>query len=144
MGRTVPTWTIELANLLAVWEREFGRTLVNPEDREAFRQLTLEANRYCAYAKMMASGDRVERALLSIILGQQRRIIELERRVGVPPDATRFDGVPAVELPKGQRTMVEADSPPCEGDTPRPTHTELQGGQNAMNSAMAVDVSRPH
>lgn len=105
MGRTVPTWTIELANLLATWEREFGRTLVNPADREALRQLTLEANRYCAYAKMMASGDRVERVLLSIILGQQRRIIELERRVGVPPDRTRYEPPEVASLPAGQRTL---------------------------------------
>lgn len=101
----MPTWTIELARLLATWEREFGRTLVNPADREAFRQLTLEANRYCAYAKMMASGDRVERVLLSIILGQQRRIMELERRVGVPPDPTRYEAPPCAELPPGQATL---------------------------------------
>ena len=82
MGRTVPTRTMELANLLAVWERELGRALYRPKDRGAFRQMTLEANRYCPCVKQMASGDRVERALLSIILGQQRRILELERRGG--------------------------------------------------------------
>ena len=110
MGRTVPTWTIELANLLAVWERELGRALYRPDDWEAFRQMTLEANRYCSCVKQMASGDRVEKALLSIILGQQLRILELERRVGVPPDPTRHEPATAAELPKGQRTLGEGDT----------------------------------
>lgn len=109
MGRTVPTWTIELARLLATWEREFGRTLVNPADREAFRQLTLEANRYCAHGKMMASGDRIERALLSIILGQQRRILELERKVGVPRDPARHDTSSSNGLAKGQMSLDEGE-----------------------------------
>ena len=51
MGRTMPTWTIELAYLLAVWESELGRALYRPEDREAFRHLTLEASRYCSCVK---------------------------------------------------------------------------------------------
>jgi hypothetical protein len=55
----------------------------------------------------MASGDRVERVLVSIILGQQRRIIELERRVGVPQDPTRYEAPTRSELPAGQRTLVD-------------------------------------
>jgi hypothetical protein len=112
MGRTVPTWTIELANLLAVWERELGRALYRPEDWGAFRQLTLEANRYCSVVKQMASGDRVERVLVSILLGQQRRILELERRVGVPPDPSRYELPNVRALPEGQRTLPEEDGGP--------------------------------
>ena len=108
----MPTWTIELAYLLAVWESELGRALYRPEDREAFRQLTLEASRYCSCVKQMASGDRVEPVLLSIILGQQRRIIELERRVGVTPDPSRYDPAPRTELTPGQPTLGEPDAKP--------------------------------
>lgn len=36
---------MEFANLLTVWERESGRCLVRTADREAFRELTIEAQR---------------------------------------------------------------------------------------------------
>jgi hypothetical protein len=73
MGRTVPTYRDALTELLARWEREFGRALTNPDDRAAFRALILAARRYIPQGTMMSSGDLLERALLSLLLDLYRQ-----------------------------------------------------------------------
>jgi hypothetical protein len=76
MGRTVPTYRDALTDLLARWEREFGRALTSPRDRAAFHELLLAARRYIPQGTMMSSGDIVERALLSLLVDLYRQAAE--------------------------------------------------------------------
>jgi hypothetical protein len=74
MGRTVPTYREALDGLLARWEREFGHSLSDPRDREAFHEVVLAARRYIPQGTMMTSGDLVERVLLSLLVDLQRKL----------------------------------------------------------------------
>jgi hypothetical protein len=78
MGRTVPTYRDALTELLARWEREFGRALTSPADRAAFHELVVAARRYVSQGTLMSSGDLVERALLSVLVDLFRRSLERE------------------------------------------------------------------
>ncbi|MHB8352347.1 MAG: hypothetical protein ACYDFT_06660 [Thermoplasmata archaeon] len=73
MGRTVPTYRLALDEVLARWEREFGRALTDPADRAAFHQVILGARRYIPQGTQMSSGDLLERLLLSVIVDLNRR-----------------------------------------------------------------------
>lgn len=86
MGRTVPTYRDALTELLARWEREFGRALTNPADRAAFHELVVAARRYVSQGTLMSSGDLVERALLSVLVDLFRRVRERE----LPPELAAF------------------------------------------------------
>ncbi|MCI4336138.1 MAG: hypothetical protein L3K17_02945 [Thermoplasmata archaeon] len=83
MGRTVPTYRDALTDLLGRWEREFGRSLTDPADREAFRALVVAARRYVPQGTMMTSGDLVERALLSLLVDLFRQLRDKEPRPAV-------------------------------------------------------------
>ncbi|MCI4348972.1 MAG: hypothetical protein L3J93_01970 [Thermoplasmata archaeon] len=84
MGRTVPTYRDALTELLARWEREFGRSLTQPADREAFQELVVAARRYIPQGTMMTSGDLVERAVLSLLVELFRELGEKRPpRIGV-------------------------------------------------------------
>lgn len=72
MGRTVPTYREALEEQLQRWEREFGRGLPDPADRESFRRLLQGARRYVAQGTMLSSGDLLERIVLSILLAMER------------------------------------------------------------------------
>ncbi|MCI4342316.1 MAG: hypothetical protein L3K11_08115 [Thermoplasmata archaeon] len=78
MGRTVPTYRDALSDLLARWDREFGRALTHPADRAAFHELVVAARRYVSQGTQMSSGDLVERVLLSVIVDLFRRARERE------------------------------------------------------------------
>lgn len=74
MGRTVPTYREAIDMMLARWEREFGRALTDPRDREAFREVLIATRRYIPQGTMMSSGDLVERVLLSLLVDMQRKL----------------------------------------------------------------------
>ncbi|HEV2450254.1 MAG TPA: hypothetical protein VGU43_07615 [Thermoplasmata archaeon] len=110
MGRTVPTYRDALTDLLARWDREFGRALTQPADRLAFRELVLAARRYVAQGTQMSSGDLVERVLLSVLVDLFRRAQEREGMGSMlaPLPLERFDPEPG----EGTRTPpTPADSP---------------------------------
>ena len=85
MGRTVPTYHDALTELLARWEREFGRALTRPEDRAAFAALVRAAREYIPQGTLMTSGDLVERVLLSLL-------VRLYRAPSPGPPAAEPDG----------------------------------------------------
>ncbi|MDE1819361.1 MAG: hypothetical protein KGJ23_03455 [Euryarchaeota archaeon] len=74
MGRTVPTYRDALEDRLARWDREFGRALTDPKDRESFQELLQGARRYVAQGTMLSSGDLTERVFLSMLLDLERRL----------------------------------------------------------------------
>lgn len=101
MGRTVPTYRDALTDLLARWDREFGRALTQPADRLAFRELVLAARRYVAQGTQMSSGDLVERVLLSVLVDLFRRAQERE-------------GMGPTLAPRPLERFEPEDSPPQE------------------------------
>jgi hypothetical protein len=72
MGRTVPTYREALEERLARWEREFGRGLVDPRDREAFARILTGARRYVGQSTLLGTGDLLERILLALLLDLYR------------------------------------------------------------------------
>ena len=78
MGRTVPTYRDALEARLARWDREFGRALIDPKDREDFQELLQGARRYVAQGTMLSSGDLTERVFLSMLLDLERRLHQRE------------------------------------------------------------------
>jgi hypothetical protein len=74
VGRTVPTYRDALEERLARWDREFGRALTDPKDRESFRELLQGARRYVAQGTLLSSGDLTERAFLAILLDLERQV----------------------------------------------------------------------
>jgi hypothetical protein len=85
VGRTVPTYRDALEEHLARWEREFGRGLPDPVDRENFQRILQGARRYVAQATMMGSGDLVERILLSVLLDLERELHSLRAKKPTSP-----------------------------------------------------------
>jgi hypothetical protein len=72
VGRTVPTYRDALEEQLARWEREFGRALPDPADRESFHRVLQGARRYVAQGTLLSSGDLLERIMLSVLLSMER------------------------------------------------------------------------
>jgi hypothetical protein len=85
VGRTVPTYRDALTDLLARWDREFGRALTSPADRLAFHELVVAARRYVSQGTQMSSGDLVERVLLSVLVDLFRRAQAREEPPALAP-----------------------------------------------------------
>jgi hypothetical protein len=87
VGRTVPTYRDALEERLARWDREFGRALTDPKDREDFHRLIQGARRYVAQGTMLSSGDLSERVFLSMLLDLERELRACRGKEGVaaPP-----------------------------------------------------------
>lgn len=84
MGRTVSTYRDALEERLSRWDREFGRALTDPQDRESFRELLQGARRYVAQGTLLASGDLTERAFLAILLDLERQVRALRPKEAAP------------------------------------------------------------
>lgn len=94
MGRTVPTYRDALEERLARWDREFGRALTDPKDRENFHELLQGARRYVAQGTMLSSGDLTERVFLSILLDLERELRAYRQKAAAPSSTS----LPLVEL----------------------------------------------
>ena len=77
MGRTLPTITQALESEKEAW-REFRRAL-RKEDQEAFDALWRHARRHAAAASVAGRAILLEAALVAMLVGIQRRLMELER-----------------------------------------------------------------
>ena len=110
MGRTVPTYRDALEEHLARWEREFGRGLPDPVDRENFQRILQGARRYVAQGTMMGSGDLVERILLSVLLDLERELHEAAPG-GAPPPPDPTAAGPAAPRAPGRRPGPSLDVP---------------------------------
>ena len=79
MGRTIPSWRIvveeEITRLIRF--RQFLRS----EDRVVFDDLLNQCRLYAADAGVLASPIKEVPLLLSMIFGQHKRLMELEKRV---------------------------------------------------------------
>ena len=77
MGRSVPTFRMEVESRIGAWN-ELLRAL-RGNDRDAFLSIIAAARRHEDAAGMMNPVDPLEGMLLSIIVDQEKRLRRLER-----------------------------------------------------------------
>jgi hypothetical protein len=77
MGRSVPTFRMEVESRIGAWQ-ELLRAL-RGSDRDAFLAVIASARRHEDAAGLMNPVDVAEGMLLSVILEQEKRIRRLER-----------------------------------------------------------------
>lgn len=82
MGRTLPTFRITLEKLAAEWA-PFRRSL-RTRDREAFDSMMNKARLHASSSSFMVDNSPLETIIMSILVEQEKEIMELRRRV--PPD----------------------------------------------------------
>ena len=81
MGRTIPSWRIVIEEELTKMAR-FGRFL-RAEDRAVFEDLLTQCRLYAPDAGALVSTIKEVPLLLSMILAQHKRLVELEKRLKV-------------------------------------------------------------
>ncbi len=90
MGKTVPSFRMALESEIARW-RNFRIALPNEEDRVSFDAL-MDMCRNLASAGGCATNPIIfEPMAISIMLTQQKKLRELERRLNVLPEKICFE-----------------------------------------------------
>ena len=79
MGRTVPSWRMVVEGELEKMKR-FSQFL-RSEDKEIFDDLLNQCRLYASYGSTMASPVKAIPLLMSMIFGQHKRLMELEKRI---------------------------------------------------------------
>ena len=79
MGRTIPTWRMVVEDELGKLKqfREFLRL----EDKVVFDDLMNQCRLYASYAGSMVSPVKEVPLMLSMLFGQHKRLMELEKRI---------------------------------------------------------------
>ena len=92
MGKTVESFRIALEGEICRWSG-FARALRKP-DREAFDELMDMCRAYASESSCATNPIIFEPMVMSILLGQQRRILELEKKLKAmePNSATAATG----------------------------------------------------
>jgi hypothetical protein len=83
VGRTIPSWRmiveVELGKL-----RRF-REFLSVEDKAVFDDLLNQCRLYASYASTMASPFNETPRIISMLLAQHKRLIELEKKINCAP-----------------------------------------------------------
>ena len=79
MGRTVPSWRMVVEDELGKLER--FREHLRTEDKAVFDDLLNQCRLYASYAGSMTSPVREIPLIISMLFGQHKRLLELERRI---------------------------------------------------------------
>lgn len=79
VGRTIPSWRMVVEAELQKLKR--FRQFLRSEDKEIFDDLLNQCRLYTSYGSTMASPVKEIPLLMSILFGQHKRLMELERRV---------------------------------------------------------------
>ena len=103
MGRTVPTYTEQVAQLTEKWSK-FRRCL-RREHRVDFDRLLRSVRRYSPSATYQMSDDPRESVVLSILLDLQQRIAAIEAKMKMP-DAIR--GADPAFTYRGERAVIHS------------------------------------
>ncbi|MBI3550778.1 MAG: hypothetical protein HY078_17215 [Elusimicrobia bacterium] len=90
MGRTLPTIVQALRAEEEGW-KHFRRAL-RAEDQEAFDALWRFARRHAAPASMASRPMPFEAAFMGMLVGLQRQVLDVERRILALEQARRGDG----------------------------------------------------
>lgn len=79
MGRTIPSWRMVVQAETAKLEK--FRDFLPVDDKLVFHDLLLECRLYAPYASVMASPVKELPLLISMLFGQHKRILELEKQI---------------------------------------------------------------
>lgn len=79
MGRTIPSWRLVVQAEIAKLKK--FQDCLSAEDKMVFHDLLEQCKLYAPYASAMASPNREVPLLISILFGQHKRIMELEKKV---------------------------------------------------------------
>ena len=85
MGKTVESYRMALENEINRWN-SFVRAL-RKDDREAFEEMMDMCRSYASAAGNATSPILFEPFILSILLAQQKRILTLEKKLGIKQQA---------------------------------------------------------
>jgi hypothetical protein len=79
VGRTIPSWRMVVEGELEKlkWFRAFLRS----DDKEVFDDLLNQCRLYASFAGTMASPVKEIPLLMSMLFGQHKRLVELEKRI---------------------------------------------------------------
>jgi hypothetical protein len=79
MGRTIPSWRMIVEDELDKMMR--FRQLLRTEDKVIFDDLMNQCRLYASYASSMASPVKEIPLIVSMLFGQHKRLMELEKRI---------------------------------------------------------------
>ncbi len=79
MGRTIPSWRVVMEDGLRTLKR--FREFLRSEGKEIFDDLMNQCRLYASYAGSMASPVKEVPLFMSMLFGQHKRLMELEKRV---------------------------------------------------------------
>jgi hypothetical protein len=79
VGRTVPSWRIVVEGELERLAR--FRTFLRSEDKDVFDDLLNQCRLYASFAGSMASPVKEIPLLMSMLFGQHKRLMDLEKRM---------------------------------------------------------------
>lgn len=79
MGRTIPSWRLVVEAEIAKLKK--FQDFLPVEDKLVFHDLLEQCKLYAPYSSAMASPNREVPLLISMLFGQHKRIMELEKKV---------------------------------------------------------------
>jgi len=79
VGRTIPSWRMIVEDELAKLKR--FREFLRSEDKEVFDDLLNQCRLYASYASSTASPLKEIPLIISILFGQHKRLMELEKNI---------------------------------------------------------------
>ena len=90
MGKTVPAYRWALEDEIARW-KSFRKALPSEEDREAFEEMMDLCRVYASESSNATNPIIFEPMVISILLGLQKKLLKIERKLGIP---NQFTGEP--------------------------------------------------
>jgi len=106
-GRTIPSWRIVVEAEIAKLRKfqEFLRT----DDKLVFQDLLNQCKLYAPYASTMVSTIKEVPLFFSMLFGQHKKIIELEKKILMLETlATKTETTDLVQTSQGPREKLEA------------------------------------
>jgi hypothetical protein len=82
LGKTVPAYRWALESEIDMW-RGFRKALTSDEDKQAFEEMMDLCRIFASESSNATNPIIFEPMVLSILLGQQKKIMKLERRIAV-------------------------------------------------------------
>jgi len=79
VGRTIPSWRMVVEGELGKLKR--FREFLRSEDKEIFDDLLNQCRLYASYGSTMALPVKEIPLLMSMLFGQHKRLMELEKRI---------------------------------------------------------------
>jgi hypothetical protein len=86
MGKTVPAYRWALEDEIALW-KGFRKALPSDEDREAFEEMMDLCRVYASESSMATNPIIFEPMVMSIVLGQQKKLQKLERKLSIADES---------------------------------------------------------